>query len=135
MKQMKVIEYKYNYTYNLQIQDFLSDFHDCNVLIVDHAVSTGYRLRSVSELIKSKGGDNIYSYTPNGLFSTADCLEVLRESPIKKVLTTDTVYIDDWKKRACPKIDVVSVASGIAEIIKCQHYVHKIPYHEPEKDE
>lgn len=110
------------------VDEFVYEFKGCNALIVDNVINSGLSLATVSETLKAKGASSIYAYTPTGLFSSKDSLIRLYESPINEILVTDTVLIDDWKKRLCPKITEVSIAKDIAEIIKYQHYIPKIPY-------
>lgn len=94
----------------------IGDVADKNVLIVDDMIDTGGSLISATELLVREGAKKIFVATVHGLF-TADALRRIKDSPIERIFSTDTILqkptvLED------PKITVVSIASFLAEAIK-----------------
>lgn len=86
-----------------------------NVLLVDDMLDSGGTMFNAARHIAENGAKDIYVIVSHGLF-TGSSLEDLSNSPIKEVLTTDSIA---HRKEVLehPKIKVVSIAPMIAEAI------------------
>ncbi|MFH1415365.1 MAG: ribose-phosphate pyrophosphokinase [Elusimicrobiota bacterium] len=89
-----------------------------NAIIVDDIVDTAGTLKEVSKAIKKAGAENVYAACTHGLFS-GTAVEKIKISPIKELLTTDTIRIP--KKKLIPKIKVLTVSTLLGEAIKRIH--------------
>jgi ribose-phosphate pyrophosphokinase len=87
-----------------------------NVLLVDDLVDTGGTMSNAAKLLKRKGAKKIYAAVAHGLFSR-NGLDNITKSPIEKVIITDTIT-PKKKVRESSKVEIVSVAPLIAEVIR-----------------
>ena len=86
-----------------------------NVLLVDDMLDSGGTIFNAADHLAKNGAKDIYVVVSHGLF-TGSALERLSKSPIKEVITTDSVrHRDEVLKH--PKISIVSIAPMIAEAI------------------
>lgn len=95
--------------------DLIGDVKDKNVLLVDDMIDTAGTLCNAANLIRQKGAKTIWAAATHGIFSK-DALEKINKSKIEKVLVTDSIAHRDEVLNN-PKIEVVSVASMLAEAI------------------
>lgn len=96
--------------------DLIGNVAGKNVLVVDDMIDTAGTLTNACKLLKDRGAKRIWASATHGIFSS-DALAKIQNSPIEKVLVTDTVPQSEAVKKS-PKIEVISVASMIAEAIK-----------------
>jgi len=85
-----------------------------DVLLIDNVIDTGKTVHSVSKKLDQLGANNIYMFAIHGVFSEG-AIELLDESPIKEVVTTNTVPLDTSDLSS--KITQISVAKMLAETI------------------
>jgi ribose-phosphate pyrophosphokinase len=100
---------KQNEVASLQI---LGDVAGKNVILVDDIIDTGGTLCKAAQKIKELGAASVMAMAAHGLFS-GNGLDNIENSVIDKVIVTDTVPL----KRKSAKIEVVSVAKLIADVI------------------
>ncbi len=96
--------------------DLIGDVKGKNVLLVDDMIDTGGTLVNAANLLKSRGAKTIWASATHGIFSK-DALKKIEDSPIDKVLITDTVPQKDEVKNN-PKYEIVTVADMLAEAIR-----------------
>lgn len=94
----------------------MGDVKGKNVLLVDDVIDTAGTLTHAATLLKEQGAQKVYVAATHGLFS-ADALAKIANSPIDKVLVTDTIP-HRQEVIQHPKIRIVSVAPLLAEAIK-----------------
>ncbi|MCK9244925.1 MAG: ribose-phosphate pyrophosphokinase [Candidatus Marinimicrobia bacterium] len=89
-----------------------------HALIIDDMIDTGGSITEAAELLKKHGALTITAVATHGLFS-GNCVQRLTDSPIDRVITTDSVAIPDEKRFA--KLQILSAAPMLAEAIKRIH--------------
>jgi len=84
-------------------------------IIVDDMISTGRTIIAAANLLKKKGAKKIFVFATHPVFSFDDP-KVFDDNSIQKVFVSDTIEIEERSK--FPKLEILSVASLIAEEIK-----------------
>jgi ribose-phosphate pyrophosphokinase len=82
-------------------------------IIVDDMVTTGSTLLSTVEAVLRRGAKAVYACATHAVF-TAEAMEAIDQSPIERLVVTDTIPLPAG---ASNKIDVLPVGSLIAESI------------------
>ncbi len=94
------------------------------VIILDDMIDTGQTvLRTASAACAAHAG-SVEVCAVHPVFSGAS-VERIEESAIEKILVTDTIALSA-KAEACSKIQVVSIAPMLAEVIKRVHFEESI---------
>jgi ribose-phosphate pyrophosphokinase len=81
-------------------------------VVVDDMISTGGTLVKASEKLKEMGATDVYTLATHGIFA-GDAIAQLEDSPIKKVVVTNTI-----PRESNGKIEVLSIAQILADAIK-----------------
>jgi ribose-phosphate pyrophosphokinase len=89
-----------------------------HALIIDDMIDTGGSITEAAALLKEYGTETIIAVATHGLFS-GDCVKRLSDSPIDRVIVTDSVAIPEEKHFA--KLQILSAAPMLAEAIKRIH--------------
>lgn len=84
-------------------------------LIFDDEISTAGTLVEAANILKENGAKEIYAGAAHGVL-VGPAIERIQNSPIKEVVVTNTIPLEDEKK--IDKIKVVSIAPLFAEAIK-----------------
>lgn len=89
------------------------------VLIVDDILATGGTLVEAAEALVGAGATEVYAACAHGLF-VGEALARLADSPLRKVLVTDSINLRDevWRH---PLVEVVSVVQFLADAIRRIH--------------
>jgi len=95
---------------NLQI---IGDVKDKNCIIVDDIIDTGGTLIKAAKKLKENGAKSVMAMCSHGLLS-GNGLQNIEDSSIDKLILTDTIPL----KRASDKVQIVTVAHLLAEVIK-----------------
>lgn len=90
----------------------IGDVKDKDVIIIDDIIDSGSTLVKAATTVLEAGARQVFVAASHGVFS-GNALNKLEQSPIKKVVITDTIPFVGQSN----KIDVVSVAPLIAEYI------------------
>ena len=85
------------------------------VLIVDDMASSGGTAVKAAELLKKHGAEEIYLFITHPVFSK-EAPALLEESPIDRVITTDSVMVPQEKEFS--KLEIVTIADEIANELK-----------------
>lgn len=99
------------------------------VLTVDDIFDTGRSQRQAADEFVKAGAKSVRAIVGHGLFSDTikpgllpkSALELLRDSPIKQVVTTDTIRLRKDVLLATNLVKVVSIAPLLAAGIRCVH--------------
>ena len=84
--------------------------------IVDDIIDSGGTIVNAAKVLKEKGAKDVYVYATHAVLS-GDSIEKLKKSSIKKLIITDSID-NSHKIKKIPKIEVLSIASMMAEAIK-----------------
>ena len=100
------------------INDIIGDVKGRAALIVDDFTVAGGTLVTVAEKLIEHGATEVYAAVTHGVF-TQECMQRLDDSPIRKLLVTDT--IETQPVELSPKVQVVTVAPLFADAIRRIH--------------
>lgn len=106
-----------------EVMNVIGEIDFEHVLLIDDMIDTGGTIAQAAELAKSHGAKTITVAATHGLFS-GDCIRLLTESPIDKIIVTNSLSIPE--ERTFPKLEIVSAAPMLAEAIKRIHYEESI---------
>jgi len=106
-----------------EVMNVIGELNFEHVLLIDDMIDTGGTIAQAAELAKSHGAKTITVAATHGLFS-GDCIRLLTESPIDKIIVTNSLSIPE--ERTFPKLEIVSAAPMLAEAIKRIHYEESI---------
>jgi ribose-phosphate pyrophosphokinase len=101
-----------------EVIEVIGDVKDRTAIIIDDLIDTGGSVIGGANALLERGAKEVYAACTHPVFS-GDAAQKLLESPIKKIIVTDTIPIPPEKKDS--KIVVVSVAGLLAEAIKRIH--------------
>ena len=101
-----------------EVMNIIGEVEKRNLLIVDDMIDTGRTVANGARVLKHKGAGSIWVCATHGLFS-ANSKDLLEESPIDKVIVTNTIPIPSHKK--FKKLEVLDISSLLAEAIKRIH--------------
>ncbi len=97
----------------------VGDVTDKTAIIVDDMIDTAGTLTQAVDSLLKNGARRVFAVATHPVLS-GPAISRLTESKIEKVWVTDTIPLGE-KARACPKIQVVSMAAVLAEAIKRIH--------------
>jgi ribose-phosphate pyrophosphokinase len=102
----------------VEILQIIGNVSGQTVVIVDDFITSGGTLTTVAEKLTEHGAKEVYAAVTHGVL-TQGAVERIDQSPIKKLLITDTV--ENQPVQFSDKIEVISVAPLFAEAIKRIH--------------
>lgn len=101
-----------------EVMNIIGEIAGRNVFIFDDMIDTAGTIVNAAYALKEKGAREVYACCTHPIFS-GDALKIIAKSPLKEVIVTDTIPLDD--KKLTDKICVVSVASLLGEAIRRIH--------------
>lgn len=110
-----IIDKRRNMPNQSEVMHVVGEVRDKDVLMVDDIVDTAGTLTMAAEALKFNGAKKIIACVTHPLLS-GDAVAKLKNSPIDKLYTTDSVILPEEKK--IEKIEVVSMAKLFADAIK-----------------
>jgi len=99
-----------------QAMNIIGDVSGLSAVLVDDMVDTGGTLARAAYALVEKGAKQVYACCTHPVLS-GRAVEVILESPIEKMIVTDTIPLKKEAK-ACPKIKVLSISNLLAEAIR-----------------
>jgi ribose-phosphate pyrophosphokinase len=99
-----------------EIVNVIGEVEDKNILLVDDMIDTAGTLTNAASALKERGALKIMASSTHPILS-GPAYQRIEDSPIDKVLVTDTVPL----RHPSDKIDVLSVAGIFAEAIQRIH--------------
>lgn len=94
-----------------------------DVVIVDDMVDTAATLVTISERLHQAGAKKIILCAAHGLFAE-NAVEVINRSPVTKIIVSDSLPLP---KVSCSKVEQVSIADYLADVIVAEHLQHQHP--------
>ncbi len=94
--------------------DVIGDVKGKNVIIIDDMIDTAGTITAAAKMLKEKGANKVLAACTHPVFS-GPAVERLKESPIKEVIVTNTIPLDDKK---FDKLTILSVAPLVGEAIR-----------------
>jgi len=98
-----------------EVMHLIGEVKGKRALIVDDMCDTAGTLVAGARRLKDLGALDIYAMFTHPVLS-GEAIERIKDSPIDRVITTDTIYLPAEKR--IPKMEVVSVADIFAEAIQ-----------------
>ena len=100
----------------VESMEVVGDISNKKVIIVDDMISTAKTLIKAANKIMNLGAKEVYAVAVHPVF-VSNAINLIEESPIKKIIVTDTIPLKDELKNN-GKIIQVSVSELLAEVIK-----------------
>jgi len=97
-----------------EVTDIVGDVAGKVAVVVDDMISTGGTLDKAAQAILKKGATQVYTVATHGIFA-GEAIGVLEQSPIEKVIVTDTIPFADVEEH--PKFVQLSSAQTFADAI------------------
>ena len=94
------------------------------VIILDDLIDTGQTVLRTASAARAAGAGSVEVCVVHPILSGTS-VEKIEESAIAKLLVTDTIPLCE-KAKACSKIQEVSIAPMLAEVIKRVHFEESI---------
>ncbi len=110
-----IIDKRRNIPNQSEVMHVVGEVKDKDVLMVDDIVDTAGTLTRAAEALKFNGAKRIIACVTHPLLS-GDAIAKLKNSPIDKLYTTDSVILPEEKK--IEKIEIISMAKLFADAIK-----------------
>jgi ribose-phosphate pyrophosphokinase len=101
-----------------EMLDMVGDIDGKIAVIVDDMISTGGTLEEAAKALIERGALSVMAYAVHGILA-GDAGEIIRRSPLSKVVVTDTIFLPPDKRDG--KIHVISVSWLVAEAIRRIH--------------
>jgi ribose-phosphate pyrophosphokinase len=101
-----------------EVSHLIGDLEGLDVLIIDDMIDTAGTTVNASKAALKKGAKSVTAIATHGVLS-GPAIERLKDSPIDKIIITDTIFIPNNKK--FEKMKVVSVSKVFAEAVSRVH--------------
>ncbi len=102
-----------------EIMNLIGDVKGRDAILLDDMVDTAGTLTQAAAALKEKGARTVHAYTVHPVLS-GPAITRINDSVLQTVVVTDTIPLSA-AARACPKIQVVSIARLFADAIKRVH--------------
>ena len=97
----------------------IGDVEGRTCILQDDIVDTAGTLQKAATALMANGASRVLACAVHGVLS-APALERIEQSPIEKMIVTNTIRLDDKRSR-CQKLVVLSVARLLAQAIRSIH--------------
>ncbi|MDO5707800.1 MAG: ribose-phosphate pyrophosphokinase [Andreesenia angusta] len=98
-----------------EVMNIIGDIEGKDAILVDDMIDTAGSITKAAEVLKEMGAKRVFACCTHAVLS-GPAIERIEESPLEKVLVTNTIPLTEEKK--LDKIEVVSVAGMFAEAIR-----------------
>ena len=101
-----------------EVSHLIGDLEGLDVLIIDDMIDTAGTTVNAAKAALKKGAKSVTAIATHGVLS-GPAIERLKDSPIDKIIITDTIFIPNNKKFG--KMKIVSVSKVFAEAVSRVH--------------
>jgi len=101
---------------DVDVMNVIGDVAGHRCLIVDDILSTAGTLIKGAHTLISREAKEVYAYCTHGVFS-GDALRALEGSPLKRVVVTNTIFLEAAEKSDI--VEYISVGEHLAKTIQC----------------
>ncbi|MBK67165.1 MAG: phosphoribosylpyrophosphate synthetase [Rickettsiales bacterium] len=98
-----------------EVMNIIGQVEGKTCIMVDDMVDSGGTLCKAADALIDKGAKAVYAFCTHGIFSNS-ALDKLEASKLKKLVVTESIYIDDGRL-SHPKIEYVDISELIANAI------------------
>lgn len=98
-----------------EVMNIIGDISGKTCILLDDMIDTAGTITNGAQALADRGAKEVYACCTHGVLS-GPAMERIDKSPIKELLTLDTIVIPDERK--IPKIKTISVATLFAEAIR-----------------
>ncbi|NOG41239.1 MAG: ribose-phosphate pyrophosphokinase [Candidatus Brocadia sinica] len=98
----------------------IGDVANKNVVMIDDLIATGGSIAQAANVLKEKGARDIYVGATHPVFCGA-AVEKLSVAPIKEIVVTDTIPLNEKAKGLDSKIKVLSISGLLGDAIMRIH--------------
>lgn len=102
-----------------RVMNVIGDVKGRDAIILDDMIDTAGTTAQAAEALKQNGARGVYAACSHAVLS-GPAIGRINESVLEKVITTDTIPLDD-KIKLCKKIQALSIAPILSEAIKRIH--------------
>lgn len=102
-----------------EITEIVGEVDGKDAIMVDDMISTGKTLIKGAEALLKRGAKSIYACATHPILAK-DAAKYLRESPIKELIVTNTIPIDECQLDS--KVRILSVSSLLGEAIRRNYF-------------
>ena len=102
----------------------IGDVKDRNVILVDDMIDTAGTLTKAADMLVEQGAKSVSAYCTHAILS-GNAVEKIEKSKLNKLVVTDTIPLHT----SSDKIEVISIASLFATVMKKVHYHQSISDH------
>jgi ribose-phosphate pyrophosphokinase len=114
----------------VDVMNVIGDVRDKQAILVDDILSSGGTLVKAAELLRASGARDVLAYATHGLFA-GEALRTLSESPLKRVVVTNTIFRQEAEKSGI--VDYISVGEHLAKtfhrIFEYKSVSHLFPHY------
>ena len=100
-----------------EVTGIVGDVQGKVAVVVDDMISTGGTLVKAAEALINEGATDVYTLATHGIFA-GDAVKQFANSPIRRVIVTDTIPRNDSLDADGGKIEQQSIAQILADAIK-----------------
>ncbi len=97
-----------------EVMNIVGEVADKNIIIRDDLIDTAGTISNAAYTLKEKGAKRIIAAATHAVLS-GEAIKRLTESPIEKIIVTDTIDVPASKK--IPKLEILSVSEVFSEAI------------------
>ena len=101
-----------------EIMNIIGDVQGQEVVVVDDMIDTAGTLVKAAQALIDQGATRVYAAASHGVLS-GPAIQRLRESPVEKVIVTNSITVTEGKR--IDKLTILSVASLLGEAIRSIH--------------
>jgi ribose-phosphate pyrophosphokinase len=104
----------------VEAANIIGDIDGKSILMIDDMITTGGTVAEASKILKDHGADRIYVAATHGVFA-GQAIERLAQSPIERIIITDTIPTCSRLTPLKDRLTVLTVAPLVGEAIKRIH--------------